>query len=87
MADNDDRQLRDLLKVEQAERGGEDRVAKSVAQVRAGVGARDTLVFSIVHIWTVLARILAPLFALFAVRKAEVDAGRRPADDRESKSD
>lgn len=86
MAKDSDQQLRELLKVEHPDQAGTDRVAKTMAQVRAGVGARDALIFAIVRIWTVIARLLAPVFAMLAVRKAKFDAGRRPADDHQSDS-
>lgn len=86
MGTDSEQELRDLLKVEHPDQAGADRVAKTMSQVRAGVGARDALIFAIVRIWTVIARLLAPIFAMLAVRKAEIDAGRRPADDRQSDS-
>lgn len=86
MGTDSEQELRDLLKVEHPDQAGADRVAKTMSQVRAGVGARDALIFAIVRIWTVIARLLAPVFAMLAVRKAEIDAGRGPADDRQSDS-
>lgn len=87
MATDSERQLKELLRVENGDKEAADRLAKNLSQVRAGVGARDTLVFAIVRIWTVIAQLLAPVFAMLAVRKAEVDAGRKPGGDpqRESK--
>jgi hypothetical protein len=78
MAENSDRQLKELLKVEGGEDQAADLLAKNISQVRAGVGVRDTLMFAIVRIWTVIAQLLAPVFAMFAVRKAELDVGRKP---------
>ena len=87
MAEESEQQLRDLLKVEQQEQQSTDRVARTMSQVRAGVGARDTLIFAIVRIWTVILRLLAPVFATLAVRRAEVEAGRQPDDTRQSDSE
>lgn len=87
MVDDTEQRLRELLKVEQREAEASNRVSRTMAQVRAGVGARDTLIFAIVRIWTVIAKLLAPLFATLAVRKAEVDAGRRPGAGRQRNSD
>ena len=87
MATDSDQQLKDLLKGDEPDQDGARRVARTMAQVRAGVGARDALIFAVVRVWTVIARLLAPVFAMLAVRKAEVDAGRKPVANRDSERD
>lgn len=42
---------------------------KNRARVQANVAQRDTIMFAFVKVWTVLADMLAPLFAAFATKK------------------
>ena len=54
MATDSDQQLKDLLKGDEPDQDGARRVARTMAQVRAGVGARDALIFAVVRVWTVI---------------------------------
>lgn len=46
------------------------RALSAVSRARRQVGQRDTLAFALVRIWSVLARLLAPLFAFVGERQA-----------------
>lgn len=76
MTDEKDAQLKQLLAVEQPAESRKDRVQAVLARVRAGVAQRDTILFAAVKFWTVIAKLLAPIFAQLAVRKAEFQAGK-----------
>lgn len=86
MPDEKDQDLRDLLQVDRPEEDTSRSVEKAAARVRAGIGARDAFLFAVVRIWTVIMRLLAPVFAALAVRKAEADAGRPSSEGGQSDS-
>lgn len=87
MPEEKNEELRDLLRVERPVEASSRSVEKAAARVRAGVGARDAILFAVVRIWTVVMRLLAPVFAALAVRKAEVDAARGTSRDSHPRSD
>ncbi|MDH3511370.1 MAG: hypothetical protein OER85_11010 [Gammaproteobacteria bacterium] len=81
MATDKEQKLKALLKVDDQGEAAPKLVDDLMRRVRAGIGQRDTLLFAFVRIWTVVVRLLAPVFAQLAVRKAEIDAvGRKPDD-------
>jgi len=41
----------------------------AIHRARSSVGQRDTIMFAFIKIWTVLADLLAPIFATFAAKK------------------
>lgn len=43
----------------------------AVSRARRQVGQRDTLAFALVRVWSVLAGLLAPLFAFFGEKQAQ----------------
>ena len=43
----------------------------AVSRARRQVGQRDTLAFALVRVWSVLARLLAPVFAFFGEKQAQ----------------
>ncbi|MDH3621433.1 MAG: hypothetical protein OER91_11100 [Gammaproteobacteria bacterium] len=47
------------------------RALSAVSRARRQVGQRDTLAFALVRVWSVLARMLAPLFAFFGEKQAQ----------------
>ena len=53
----------------------------AVSRARRQVGQRDTLAFALVRVWSVLARLLAPVFAFFGEKQAQAvyrqGAGKR----------
>ena len=70
------------------------RPLKAASRARRQVGQRDTLAFALVRIWSVLARLLAPLFAFFGEKQARTiyqntsgPAGRAGRDDKKNESD
>ena len=69
-SDNGDDQLKQLLNVE-SQAADTKRVEKVLRRARASVGQRDTMVFALVRVWSTLAELLAPFFALLAQRTAE----------------
>ncbi|MEO0366835.1 MAG: hypothetical protein AAF265_15250 [Pseudomonadota bacterium] len=46
------------------------RLDRVMRRVRASVGQRDSLLFAIVKFWTVIAEMVAPVFAQIAARQA-----------------
>ena len=42
---------------------------EAITRARANVAQRDTILFAFIKIWTVLADLLAPLFASFAAKR------------------
>ena len=42
----------------------------TVQRARSSIGQRDTVMFAFIKLWTVLADILAPIFASFAAKRA-----------------
>jgi len=86
MSTDKDQEIKDLLQVEDPDAAAPGLVDDLMQRVRAGVGARDTMLFAFVRIWTVIVRLLAPVFARLAVRKAEIDAASPKPDDRQSDS-
>lgn len=42
----------------------------TVQRARASIGQRDTVMFAFIKLWTVLADMLAPIFANFAAKRA-----------------
>ena len=62
--------IRRLLRTGMKAEGGRTRALRAVSQARRQVGQRDTLGFALFRIWAVLARLLAPLFAIFGERQA-----------------
>lgn len=74
-------EIRELLQADQLEQNTPDDnriVAGAMHRVRAAVAQKDTLTFALVKVWTVLAQLLAPLFARLAVTHAR--ATRRNTD-------
>ncbi len=60
-----------LLSVDDADEPEQTgRLDRVMRRVRAGVGQRDSLLFAIVKFWTVVAELLAPIFAQLAARRA-----------------
>jgi hypothetical protein len=47
------------------------RALSAVSRARRQVGQRDTLAFALVRVWSVLARLLAPLFSFFGEKQAQ----------------
>ncbi len=47
------------------------RALSAVSRARRQVGQRDTLAFALVRVWSVLARLLAPLFTFFGEKQAQ----------------
>jgi hypothetical protein len=86
MPTDKEKQIKDLLKVDTQDEVAPKRVDDLMRRVRAGIGQRDTLLFALVRIWTVIVRLLAPVFARLAVRKAEIDAARPKPAGRQSDS-
>lgn len=86
MPTDKEQQIKDLLQVDAQDEAAPKLVDELMRRVRAGVGARDTLLFAFVRIWTVVVRLLAPIFARLAVRKAEIDAAGPKPEDRQSDS-
>lgn len=84
MATGKDQKIKDLLEVDDRTEAGPNRIDNLMRRVRAGIGQRDTLLFAVVRIWTVIVRLLAPIFARLAVRKAEIDNVVPKPDDRRS---
>ena len=77
---NDD--IRALLKADHpaGSTPEDDRILKeAMTRVRSTVARKDTLTFALVKVWTVLAQLLAPLFARLAVSQARV-VRRAPSD-------
>ena len=76
MKDNEtdqlDLQVKALFDADKSLSGVElgDSRQKNIARVKANVAQRDTMLFAFVKVWTVLADILAPIFAAFATKKA-----------------
>ncbi|MEM9173040.1 MAG: hypothetical protein AAGA84_10080 [Pseudomonadota bacterium] len=70
--DQVDDQIRSMLAVDEQpdgeQRSGLDRVMR---RVRAGVGQRDSMLFAFVKFWTVIAEMMAPIFARIAERQAQ----------------
>ena len=77
--EEDDR-IRELLKVTPSPESRNPLTDKVLRRARAGVGQRDTLLFAIVRIWTVIAELLAPVFAQLAERQARFSAGKMSED-------
>lgn len=79
MSSEDD--IRRLMKAGIEEGGSRKRVATALGRARRQVGQRDTIAFAMVNIWTVLARLIAPIFAAISVRQAAAihqhSAGRK----------
>jgi hypothetical protein len=69
-----DDQIHELLRVPSQDQSSGDRLPGVVRRARARAGQRDTLLSAIVKIWTVIARLLAPIFAQLALRRAEIVA-------------
>lgn len=74
----DEDQIRKLLRVTPPTGTKTPLTDKVIRRARAGVGQRDTLLFAIVRIWTVVAELLAPIFAQLAARHAKFKAGQAP---------
>ena len=75
---NDD--IRALLKADQPDMSTPDDqriVTGAMLRVRSTVARKDTLTFALIKVWTVLAQLLAPLFARLAVSQARA-ARRNP---------
>ena len=84
--DNDPR-IRDLIGYS-GERSDSPRLTRAaVIRARRQVGNRDTIVFAFVRIWAVLAKILAPFFAVFGTKHAHAVAGSRPSGRRRAKQE
>ena len=47
------------------------RALSAVSRARRQVGQRDTLAFALVRVWSVLARLLAPVFTFFGEKQAQ----------------
>lgn len=41
----------------------------TISRARSSIGQRDTIMFAFIKMWTVLADLLAPIFATLAVKK------------------
>ena len=83
----DNEQVRELLKGGKLATANTTLTSKVMRRARASVGQRDTLLFAIVRIWTVIAELLAPIFAQIAARQAEFSARKlaKTTDQSESK--
>lgn len=83
-SNNDD--IRALLKADQPDgRTPEDEqiLTGAMLRVRSTVARKDTLTFALIKVWTVLAQLLAPLFARLAVSQARA-ARRNPTNTKTS---
>ncbi len=78
MSDQDDTEIRRLLSVDEQEtrRAGNDRVGLALKRLRTRVGQRDSMLFAVVRIWTVIAEMLAPVFAQLAERRAATQSSK-----------
>ena len=47
------------------------RALSAVSRARRQIGQRDTLAFALVRVWSVLARLLAPLFTFIGEKQAQ----------------
>ena len=62
--------IRRLMQTGMDEDQTPSRALSAVGRARRQVGQRDTVAFALVRIWAVLARLLAPLFALIGEKQA-----------------
>ncbi len=62
--------IRRLMQTGMDEDQTPSRALSAVSRARRQVGQRDTLAFALVRIWAVLARLMAPLFALLGEKQA-----------------
>ncbi len=77
MSTEKDKDISTLLRVEPEQEAAEsDRMSKVLRRVRASVGQRDSLLFSIVKFWAVVAEMVAPIFAQIAERRASASSER-----------
>lgn len=77
-------EIRELLKADDANRktlSDDQLVAGAMNRVRSAVAQKDTLTFALVKVWTVLAQLLAPLFARLAVTQARTTSRRDAANE------
>ena len=72
--DNDD--IRALLQDAPGPTTGPPDLSKTLRRVRANVAQRDTLLFALVRVWSVLAALLAPIFAALATQQARTTLER-----------
>lgn len=66
-----DQQIKSLFGNEESVKAEElDRHrSKTLIRARANLGQRDTIMFAFIKMWTVLAEVLAPVFASFSAKK------------------
>ena len=76
-----DQEIRRIMRSGMDEESPSARHLTAISRARRQVGQRDTLAFAMGKIWSVLAKLLAPLFAAFASRQAaaiyQSSGGRR----------
>ena len=66
-----ERDIRRLMQEGMDDDESPSRALSAVSRARRQVGQRDTLAFALVGIWSVLARLLAPLFAFIGRKQAQ----------------
>ena len=72
MADTrNEEQIRRLMQTGMDTDERPSRALSAVSRARRQVGQRDTLAFALVRVWSVLARLLAPVFAFLGEKQAQ----------------
>ncbi len=76
-----DHDIRNLLAVrdKQSRQADQTLIAGAMQKARSTVGQRDALTFALVRVWTVLAEMLAPLFAHLAVMQSSSVRAHKPS--------
>ncbi len=63
--------IRQLLQGDKPPKSDQRRTRLALSRARRQVGQQDTMSFALVKIWAVLARLVAPFFAVIAEKQAE----------------
>lgn len=78
MEHSEDQKMKALLAHDVSDESDDARLNRVMRRVRAGVGQRDTLMFAFARFWTVVAEMLAPMFAQIARRRVAAQSVKKP---------